>query len=76
MRLEAPGEVVLVRPADAPADAGDGFIGVEQEYSCVLSVDMSQVSHRRKARGVLEQQDQVTGREVQVLGKLSQASEF
>jgi MFS family permease len=69
---EAPGEVVLVRPSDGPADTGDRLIGPQEQVRGVLGAQPGQIRHGRQAGGGLEQAHQVPGGQVQLLGQLSQ----
>src|SRR5207237_8117015 len=64
--LEATGEIILVRPADRAADAGDGFVGVQEQQGGVLGADLGQVGHGGQAGGGVEQPHQVAGGKVQV----------
>ena len=42
--LEAAGEVALVRPAHRAPDAGDRFIGVQEQDGGVLGAELGQVA--------------------------------
>jgi hypothetical protein len=72
VRLEPAGEVVLVRPADRAADAGDRGVGVQQQHRRPLGAQLGQVGLGRQPGGVLEQPYQVRRRQVQLLGERGQ----
>jgi raffinose/stachyose/melibiose transport system permease protein len=68
--LEAPGEVILIRPAHGAPDAADRLVGMQEQDGRVLGAQLAEVGHGRQSGGRLEEPDEMAGGEMQLAGQL------